>query len=77
MSGHSARIGATYDLVEDGASDAAIMRDAGWTTPRMIGLYSRGAKAKHGAMAARLRRVSTEIADGPQLARPLDSVDPS
>ena len=57
ISSHSARIGATHDLVEDGASDAAIMRDAGWKTPRMVGMYSRGAKAKRGAMAARLAAV--------------------
>lgn len=54
VSSHSARIGATHDLVEDGASDAAIMRDAGWKTTRMVGMYSRGAKAKQGAMARRL-----------------------
>jgi integrase len=58
ISSHSARIGATHDLVEDGASDAAIMRDAGWKTPRMVGMYSRGAKAKRGAMAARLERLA-------------------
>ena len=58
VSSHSARIGATQDLVEDGASDAAIMRDAGWKTPRMVGMYSRGAKAKQGAMATRLRRLA-------------------
>lgn len=58
ISSHSARIGATHDLVEDGASDAAIMRDAGWKTPRMVGMYSRGARAKRGAMAARLAMVS-------------------
>ena len=57
VSSHSARIGATNDLVEDGAPDAAIMRDAGWKTPRMVGLYSRGAKARHGAMASRLVRL--------------------
>ena len=51
ISGHSARIGATHDLVEDGASDAAIMRDAGWKTSRMVGMYSRNAKARRGAMA--------------------------
>jgi integrase len=61
ISGHSARIGATQDLVEDGAPDAAIMRDAGWKTPRMVGMYSRGAKAKQGAMAARLERLATEF----------------
>jgi integrase len=64
VSSHSARIGATQDLVEDGASDAAIMRDAGWKTPRMVGMYSRGAKAKQGAMASRLRRLA--IDDGKQ-----------
>jgi hypothetical protein len=39
-------------------SDAAIMRDAGWETRRIVGIYSRGAKAKRGAMAARLERLS-------------------
>ena len=61
ISSHSARIGATHDLVEDGASDAAIMRDAGWKTPRMVGMYSRGAKASQGAMAARLRGLAAQI----------------
>jgi len=61
ISGHSARIGATQDLVEDGAPDAAIMRDAGWKTPRMVGMYSRGAKAKQGAMAVRLERLAPEL----------------
>ena len=62
ISGHSARIGATQDLVEDGAPDAAIMRDAGWKTPRMVGMYSRSAKAKQGAMAARLERLAESFA---------------
>jgi integrase len=57
ISSHSARIGAANDLIEDGAADTAIMRDAGWSTPRMVGLYGRGAKAKRGAMARRLARV--------------------
>jgi integrase len=61
VSSHSARIGATHDLVEDGASDAAIMRDAGWKTPRMVAMYSRGAKAKRGAMAARLERLADTL----------------
>ena len=61
ISGHSVRIGATQDLVEDGAPDAAIMRDAGWSTPRMVGMYSRGAKARHGAMASRLGRVGSAL----------------
>ena len=62
ISNHSARIGATHDLVQDGAADAAIMRDAGWKTPTMVGMYSRGAKAKGGAMANRLDRLSEQIA---------------
>jgi integrase len=64
ISSHSARIGATHDLVEDGAADAAIMRDAGWKTPAMVGMYSRGAKAKRGAMAGRLERLSATIVLG-------------
>jgi len=38
------------------------MRDAGWKTPRMVGMYSRGAKAKRGAMANRLERISPALA---------------
>ena len=73
VSSHSARIGATNDLVEDGAPDAAIMRDAGWKTPRMVGLYSRGAKARQGAMAARLVALATADARASGID---DSVDP-
>ena len=65
ISGHSARIGATQDLVEDGAPDAAIMRDAGWKTPRMVGLYSRAANARRGAMAARLGLIAAKIGPTP------------
>jgi integrase len=61
VSSHSARIGATQDLVEEGAADAAIMRDAGWKTPTMVAMYSRGVRARHGAMAARLGRLSASI----------------
>jgi hypothetical protein len=38
------------------------MRDAGWKTPRMVGMYSRGAQAKRGAMAARLERLAPSFA---------------
>lgn len=55
ISGHSARIGATQDLIRAGASDAAIMRDGGWKTPAMVALYGRNAKAEQGAMANLLR----------------------
>jgi integrase len=61
ISSHSARIGATHDLVEAGAPDAAIMRDAGWKTTRMVGMYSRGAKAKKGAMASRLAQLAPTL----------------
>jgi integrase/recombinase XerD len=67
ISSHSARIGATHDLVEGGAPDAAIMRDAGWKTTRMVGMYSRGAKAKRGAMASRLAQLA------PMLQNSLDA----
>lgn len=60
ISSHSARIGATHDLLQDGASDASIMRDAGWKTTRMVGLYGRGAKAEQGAMASRLKQMVRE-----------------
>jgi integrase len=75
ISGHSARIGATQDLVEDGAPDAAIMRDAGWKTPRMVGMYSRGAKAKQGAMATRLAAIADAILLAPVLPRGAPSLD--
>src|ERR1700730_11282609 len=44
---HSAGIDATHDLVEVGLSDAAMMRQAGWRTPRMVGMYARASKGKH------------------------------
>lgn len=52
---HSARIGAAYDLALAGAADSAIMRDAGWKTPHMVTLYTRGARAREGALANLLR----------------------
>ena len=48
ISSHSGRIGASHNLVEDGASDAAGMRDSGWKTHWMVGTFSRGAKATRG-----------------------------
>jgi integrase len=53
---HSARIGAAYDLALAGAADSAIMRDAGWKTPAMVTVYTRGARAREGALAALLSR---------------------
>ncbi len=60
---HSARIGAAYDLALAGAADSAIMRDAGWKTPHMVALYTRGARAREGALAALLDR-RRPIGDG-------------
>lgn len=48
---HSARIGAAYDLAFAGAADSAIMRDGAWKTPAMVALYTRGARAREGALA--------------------------
>jgi hypothetical protein len=83
ISSHSARIPATQHLAEDGASDAAMMRDAGWKTPRTVGMCSPRARAKQGSMAARLERLANRFApeahradsqrDGPN--RHLDSSD--
>ncbi len=53
---HSARIGAAYDLALDGAADSAIMRDAGWKTSHMVAVYTRGARAREGALASLLQR---------------------
>lgn len=53
---HSARIGAAYDLALAGAADSAIMRDAGWKTPSMVAVYTRGARAREGAMATLLAK---------------------
>jgi integrase len=60
----SARIGAAYDLAFAGAADSAIMRDGSWKSPGMVVLYTRGARAREGALAkhleGRLRRVAPE-----------------
>ncbi len=53
------------------------MPDAGWKTPRMVGMYSRGAKAKRGAMAARLERLAPSFAiEGATEPRP-PAADPA
>jgi integrase len=57
---HSARIGAAYDLALAGAADSAIMRDAGWRTHHMVALYTRGARAREGALASLLSRRTKE-----------------
>lgn len=62
VSSHSARIGATHDLLEDGASGASKMRDGGWKTSRVVAMYSRAANAKRGAMASQLATIAGLIA---------------
>ncbi len=48
---HSARIGAVYDLALAGVADSAIMRDGAWKTPGMVVVYTRGARAREGALS--------------------------
>jgi len=42
-------------LALGGAAHSAIMCDAGWKTPHMVTLYTRGARAREGALANLLR----------------------
>jgi len=51
IASHSARIGAAYDLALAGAADSAIMRDGAWKSPAMVVVYTRGARAREGALA--------------------------
>jgi integrase len=50
-SSHSLRIGAAQDLVADGKSLAAIMRDGRWEDPKMVLRYCAQLLASRGAMA--------------------------
>lgn len=40
LSGHSARVGATQDMVRSGMELAAVMQQGRWTTPRMAAKYA-------------------------------------
>lgn len=51
MSGHSARVGSTIDLVEDGANLVDIQYAGGWSSTRMVQHYGKRAMAGRGAMA--------------------------
>ena len=51
MSGHSARVGSTIDLVENGANLVDIQYAGGWHSPRMVQQYGKQAMAGRSAMA--------------------------
>jgi integrase len=59
LGSHSPRIGAAYDLALEGVPDSAIMRDGGWKTQHMVVVYTRGARAREGALASLIARQST------------------
>ena len=46
FSGHSARVGASCDLVSAGYDDSLVMRAGRWKTLRMVELYTRGVNNK-------------------------------
>ena len=50
-SGHSARVGMAQDLLAANASLAAIMEAGRWTTPTMVGRYTRALSATRNAVA--------------------------
>ncbi|MCG9575363.1 tyrosine-type recombinase/integrase [Vibrio tubiashii] len=51
FTGHSARVGATQDLIEDGFTIAQIMQAGGWSREEMVLRYGRDILASKGAMA--------------------------
>lgn len=55
VSGHSARVGATQDLVANGFSNAEIMEQGRWKTERMVQRYTEELELKRSAMARLLR----------------------
>ena len=50
-SGHSARVGMAQDLLASNATLAAIMEAGRWTTPTMVGRYTRALSATRNAVA--------------------------
>jgi hypothetical protein len=55
ISGHSARVGATQDLLAKNFSGAAILRQGRWKTERMVIRYGQRIIAGQSAMAQLLR----------------------
>ena len=56
ISGHSARVGMTQDLVAAGADLAAVMQAGRWKTPTMPARYSEHLLAAKGAVAQYYQR---------------------
>lgn len=56
ISGHSTRVGAAQDLIENNFSTAAIMISGGWKTERMVVQYGRKLAAGRNAMAQLQRK---------------------
>ena len=58
LTGHSARVGMTIELVKADISIAAIMQGGRWTTAEMVPYYSRNLVASDGAVAQWYRKAS-------------------
>ena len=50
-SGHSPRVGMVVDLVDDGVEKASLMKEARWSSERMISVYTRDKEVSRGAVA--------------------------
>ena len=59
ISGHSTRVGAAQDLIENNFATAAIMLAGGWKTERMVAQYGRKLTASRNAMAQLQRKRQT------------------
>ena len=54
-SGHSPRIGAIQDLVVSGVEKASLMKEARWSSEKMVSVYTRNIEVNKGAMAKHRR----------------------
>lgn len=59
FSGHSARVGASCDLVSAGFDDSLVMRAGRWKTLRMVELYTRGVNDKFATVREFRERLET------------------
>lgn len=59
FSGHSARVGASCDLVSAGFDDSLVMRAGRWKTLRMVELYTRGVNNKFATVREFRERLET------------------
>ncbi|TFH90261.1 tyrosine-type recombinase/integrase [Vibrio ouci] len=55
FTGHSARVGATQDLLSEGFSSLQVQQAGGWSSERMVLRYGGGVLASESAMAQRRR----------------------